>query len=445
MSRQPQLNLNEIFEGDEARSDDDGRSLSPADDLNADAMDLDRGESEPAEEGDAFALDDGPGYEGVGAELRAHRIRQNHDVATIAEALRIKSMHVEALEDGRHNAMPGKTYAMGFVRSYAEFLGLEADEYLRRFKAELTVRTAQDNALLAGLSDLQTDESRTAGWLIGLCFTVFVALGVIWAVSNASRQTALTEFDVATIPPVTDSLRQAAEPTVENTIPAVDAVEAAFAGRDNPAPGPAGDTALSPDEAEAETQVTDEATMLGAGAAEEYVMPLPIPPAGQPVLIAPRPKPADLEDVLALGEATDAVGVVPSFSPSVQVETAEPPVDVTVPQGPPLDVFAWKTLYGAYQTNSRMTVRAWEPVFVRVERRSDGTILMNRTLEAGDAFRLPREEGLLLITPNAGALEMVVDGQPTGRIAGPGDALKGLELVPETFLDRLADLARREG
>ncbi len=54
----------------------------------------------------------------------------------IAARLRIRLAHLEAIEDGRVADLPGNAYALGFLRTYAGALGLDADEVARRFRAE---------------------------------------------------------------------------------------------------------------------------------------------------------------------------------------------------------------------------------------------------------------------------------------------------------------------
>jgi cytoskeleton protein RodZ len=51
-----------------------------------------------------------------------------------AAALRIRPAYLSALEEGRPEELPGPAYAIGFVRAYAEFLGLDGAELVRRFK-----------------------------------------------------------------------------------------------------------------------------------------------------------------------------------------------------------------------------------------------------------------------------------------------------------------------
>ncbi|MCK5547345.1 MAG: helix-turn-helix domain-containing protein, partial [Rhodospirillaceae bacterium] len=74
--------------------------------------------------------------ESVGDLLRATRIKAGKEILTVAGSLRISMRYLEALEDGRNDDLPGATYAVGFVRSYAEYLGLDEDEIVRRFKEQ---------------------------------------------------------------------------------------------------------------------------------------------------------------------------------------------------------------------------------------------------------------------------------------------------------------------
>jgi cytoskeleton protein RodZ len=73
----------------------------------------------------------------VGDALRAARLRLGEDVRTVAAVLRIRPEHLEAIEEGAIEKLPGRTYALGFLRSYADYLGLDANEAVARFKQEL--------------------------------------------------------------------------------------------------------------------------------------------------------------------------------------------------------------------------------------------------------------------------------------------------------------------
>ena len=70
----------------------------------------------------------------VGEVLRRQREALRLDLDDVAVALRIKPRHISALEAGRPDRLPGPAYALGFLRAYADHLGLDADDVLQRFK-----------------------------------------------------------------------------------------------------------------------------------------------------------------------------------------------------------------------------------------------------------------------------------------------------------------------
>lgn len=52
----------------------------------------------------------------------------------VAQATRIPVTMVAALEDGRFAKLPGRVFVVNFIRSYAQVIGLEADDTLLRFQ-----------------------------------------------------------------------------------------------------------------------------------------------------------------------------------------------------------------------------------------------------------------------------------------------------------------------
>jgi len=71
----------------------------------------------------------------LGETLRTARQKRNLTLAEAAEATRIKSHFLEALEDGNYSVLPGPAYITGFLRNYARFLGLHPEEAVEEFYA----------------------------------------------------------------------------------------------------------------------------------------------------------------------------------------------------------------------------------------------------------------------------------------------------------------------
>ncbi len=84
----------------------------------------------------SIRADEGSSAPRVGADLRLARERTGYSLVEVAEGLRIRLPYLQALEDGRIADLPGNAYALGFLRTYAEALGLDGDEISRRFKEE---------------------------------------------------------------------------------------------------------------------------------------------------------------------------------------------------------------------------------------------------------------------------------------------------------------------
>jgi cytoskeletal protein RodZ len=84
----------------------------------------------------------------IGSSLREARVRQELDFPELEERTKIRSKYLRALEDEQFDILPAPTYVKGFLRSYAETLGLDGqpfvDEYNSRFATgddEMVVRT----------------------------------------------------------------------------------------------------------------------------------------------------------------------------------------------------------------------------------------------------------------------------------------------------------------
>jgi cytoskeletal protein RodZ len=74
---------------------------------------------------------------GAGARLRAARKALNLDIAQVAAETRIPRRHLEAIEAGDFEALPSRAYAIGFSRTFAKAVGLDAAAITDAVRAEL--------------------------------------------------------------------------------------------------------------------------------------------------------------------------------------------------------------------------------------------------------------------------------------------------------------------
>lgn len=83
--------------------------------------------------------------ESVGVRLARAREAAGMSRTQVAGVTRIPERHLAAIEAGDFAALPARTYATGFTRSYAKALGLDAEAYVRDVRAELAVQQPEEN------------------------------------------------------------------------------------------------------------------------------------------------------------------------------------------------------------------------------------------------------------------------------------------------------------
>jgi hypothetical protein len=80
----------------------------------------------------------------LGSSLREARHRRKIDIAQAEQATKIRGKYLRALEDEQFAVLPAETYIRGFLRTYAEYLGLDGqlyvDEYDSRYVAAAVAR-----------------------------------------------------------------------------------------------------------------------------------------------------------------------------------------------------------------------------------------------------------------------------------------------------------------
>jgi cytoskeleton protein RodZ len=293
--------------------------------------------------------------ETVGEDLRNARQRKGEDLAQVSRALKIRKDHLEALEESNIAALPGRAYAIGFVRSYAQYLGLDANECVERLKTEVAGRIEPEEPTVT-ITVPRERRLPTGGLIFVLLLVVAAVYGGYYFAVSANR--------VAS-PPVTP-------------VPDRLAVQAGLKPPPPAVPGPAPQPAVS--------QV-----IPAAEAAPAAQAPAPL---AAPATAAPSP--------------AQQAAVVP-LPPGQQ--------------------------YGLHNTNSRITLRIHKPVHVAVTGANDFTYL-NRILQPGDTYRVPNQVGLRMTTPDAGAVEIILDGSSLGYAGKDGADVVAASLNPQDIVDR---------
>lgn len=119
----------------------------------------------------------------VGELLKKARENKNFSLNDVSKLTKIRIAYLKAIENSDYEALPAPVFTKGFIRNYAEFLGLDAREVLAFFRREFDERKSKDKHSLEPPQPLRkTLEILTPSTLImgvvGLL--VFVFLGYLF-------------------------------------------------------------------------------------------------------------------------------------------------------------------------------------------------------------------------------------------------------------------------
>lgn len=340
----------------------------------------------------------------VGAQLREAREKCGYGLEAVSDHLRIRLNYLQAIEDGRVTALPGATYANGFVRAYAEYLGLDVNDVVQRFRADAQKLNSQQSKLV--FPTLASEARFPSGAVLFL--SVLLAATVYGGWYYLSEQGTRVE-EVATVP---------ADLAAPETAVAAGG-QGALEGAEAPAPGW---VSAGPAPLEADATAAQAATGEGEiGVAQQQkpvaAEPTLFTPAGR-ALVVPIGKPAEIplprpplderptpEDLAALGADEPATAQLAALELEVAAAAPAPPEP------------------------SRILLVARQESWVQVIS-PDSTTLMSQVMRAGESFAVPDRPGLSLVTGNAGGLEIWVDGRQIPPLGAIGVVRRGVPLDP---------------
>ena len=196
----------------------------------------------------------------IGVVLRATRVQAGLELRDVATMLKIRHAFMEAIEEGRYQELPGTAYAVGFVRTYADYLGLDSDAVVRRFKDEVAGKVGHQSLYFP----TPVPEGRVPGGavlLVSLLLAAVVYGG--WYVLSATDRSV-----VDVVPALPQRLLS---------------LLGSFGSHNNSPPPPAQASAGSASAPE----VTPVVPPLAAGSDAVAAAPAPVPPA--PAASAPPP------------------------------------------------------------------------------------------------------------------------------------------------------------
>lgn len=371
--------------------------------------------------GETDMPDDGR-FGGVGALLRRRREEIQQDVEDVSRQLRIRSAYIRAIEEGRFQELPGNAYAIGFVRAYADYLGLDGGSVVSDYRDELARRSRQNELVWP----TEGSESRfPGGAILGVCLLLAVAIYGGWYYATQSGGTGIKLIDQ-----VPDYIKKATGvgQAVENEAPAEPArteAQAATAAAQPEIPSPATPPAAST--ATEAAPATEPAPSPAPAAA-----PTPPPPA----VVATPSATTNAPAAVALGQGQPAAPATPApAAPSTTASAAQPTGDAAVTPAPSATEDASTAAQPApVPPAAKVVIRANRDSWIEIRDNKDAVVLQ-RVLRQGETFNVPDQKGLVMTTGNAGGIVIELEGKPMQSLGSLGVVKRGIKLDPAALSD----------
>jgi cytoskeleton protein RodZ len=142
----------------------------------------------------------------IGSSLREARLRQAVELPEAEAATKIRAKYLRALEDEHFEVLPAQTYVKGFLRAYAEFLGLDGQLYVDEYNSRYV--PGEEEPLMRprrvggpSRAHRRIESSVVALALIGIATAAALVI-VAWKWGGTSPST-LPSFDSAVAPTTT--------------------------------------------------------------------------------------------------------------------------------------------------------------------------------------------------------------------------------------------------
>ncbi len=136
----------------------------------------------------------------IGRSLHEARLRQELDFPEAEQATKIRAKYLRALEDEQFDVLPAQTYVKGFLRTYAEYLGLDGQLYVDEYNSRFV--TGEEETPLRARTVEGRQERRVQSKAV-----VFVVAGIVlvtalviaaWRFGSSGKSPAATKGPPAT-------------------------------------------------------------------------------------------------------------------------------------------------------------------------------------------------------------------------------------------------------
>lgn len=161
----------------------------------------------------------------VGSLLKEMRLRKGYKTVDIAKKLCIRRLYLDAIEEGNYEEIPEFPYGIGFIRSYADYLGLNSSDIIQLYKEETQMAQSSKNMYVL---EPQAEATMPSKKYLLISLLALLLVYVLWFIYSESQSTdempAVAEVsssaELSDLPLVVEDYTVNAENQADRTSPA---------------------------------------------------------------------------------------------------------------------------------------------------------------------------------------------------------------------------------
>ena len=127
-----------------------------------------------------------PVVDKVGGILKEARLKKGENINDIAKNLCIRSNYLEAIENSNYDDVPGFPYGVGFIRSYADYLGLNSARIAQLYKEETDSNSKNDKYFVL---EPQAEATVPSSKYLVISLVCLMAIYGSWIMFNGNEET----------------------------------------------------------------------------------------------------------------------------------------------------------------------------------------------------------------------------------------------------------------
>jgi len=338
-----------------------------------------------------------------GEALQEARHKSKQSLSQISSLLRIRHDYLKAIENGTPDDIPGTTYAIGFIKSYSNYLGIDPENYINSLKTKVQNPELKNSNVFPS----PAPEGKIPSVMV-IFTTILITVGIVLIWNNLQKTSTDLSNQNDVIKPQTNTITAVGEREKQNSDP-----------RSSPKKKVLTKNSLRHGEKIVVSKTTpDNNLKTKKYKSVKLIENKGIEPTDSPSVTTKRTKKKSPETASinssSIHETTD----------QFQAKAKTNVVDVKR-----LKVSNGSSIVALPSFTIQATADSWIQI-----KALDSNILLSRILKTHETYNVPNRNDLLLSTGNIGALVIRINGKKIPKYTGSMRVVKDIALTKENLL-----------